>query len=125
MKRAAPVVALLLLAPGVPALGISAWYAWTFVVGHSVWSIAVPIALVELLFPDRAPPHLLALVAAALMTYAGLGFVLTSLVEPSDPIRWAGSIAFAAVALVLVIAARRRIQTVTEQPQADGSFAQL
>jgi hypothetical protein len=38
----------------VPALGISAWYAWTFVVGHSVWSIAVPIALVELLFPDRA-----------------------------------------------------------------------
>jgi hypothetical protein len=30
----------------VPALGISAWYAWAFVVGHSVWSIAVPIALV-------------------------------------------------------------------------------
>ncbi len=38
----------------VPPLGISAWYAWTFVVGHSVWSIAVPIALVELLFPARA-----------------------------------------------------------------------
>ena len=37
-----------------PALGISAWHAWTFVIGHSVWSIAVPIALVELLFPDRA-----------------------------------------------------------------------
>ena len=37
----------------VPALGISAWYAWTFVIGHSVWSIAVPIALVELLFPER------------------------------------------------------------------------
>ena len=41
----------------VPALGISAWYAWTFVVGHSVWSIAVPIALVELLFPTRGLAH--------------------------------------------------------------------
>ena len=30
----------------VPALGIGAWYTWTFVVGHGVWSIAVPIALV-------------------------------------------------------------------------------
>jgi hypothetical protein len=71
------------------------------------------------------PRHLLALVAAALMTYAWLGFVLTSLVEPSDPIRWAGNIAFAAVALVLVIAARRRIRTAARQPQTDGSFAQL
>jgi len=214
----------------VPALGISAWYTWTFVIGHSVWSIAVPIALVERLFPDRArtpwvgragvvltavgylagcivigrfvygsekflalpgqlvgaaaaaavliamafacrpvtppvgtgwvprplplglgvfvalgvyqvrpeswaglvfgivwlallavllswfarqrswgPRHQLALVAAALGTYAWLGFVLTLLVEPGDPVRWAGNIVFATVALALVIAARRRV----------------
>ena len=220
-------------------LGISAWYAWTFVVGHSVWSIAVPIALVELLFPDhaRAPwlsraglvltaagylagclvigrfvyrseaflasPRQLAgatavaavlvgvafacrpvvpsvgngwvprplplglgvfvalgvyqarpeswagfvfgicwlallaallsrfarqrswgsrsefaLVAAALGTYAWLGFVLTWLVEPGDPVRWAGNIVFATVALAFVIAARRRIRVVTEKPRS-------
>jgi hypothetical protein len=230
----------------VPPLGISAWYAWTFVVGHSVWSIAVPIALVELLFPARArtpwlgrvglvltaagyvagcvvigrfvngserflaspsqlagaaavglglvalafacrpvtrpvgngwvprpphlglnlflalgvyqvrpeswagllfgiawlallaglmfwfarqrswgPPHQLALVAAALGTYAWLGFVLTSLVEPGDPVRWAGNLVFTAVALTLVIAAGRRIRAVTEKPLSQGSFAPL
>lgn len=31
----------------VPALGISAYHSYTFVVGHAVWSIGVPIALVE------------------------------------------------------------------------------
>jgi hypothetical protein len=71
------------------------------------------------------PRHLLALVAAALMTYAWLGFVLTSMVEPGDPIRWAGNITFAIVALALVLVARRRIRTVTEQPRTKGSFAQL
>ena len=222
----------------VPALGISAWYAWTFVIGHSVWSIAVPIALVELLFRDRArtpwlgrvglafttagylagcllvwsfmygserflaspgqlagasavavilivvafagrpaaepvgdgwvprplllglgvfvalgiyqlrpeswaglvfgvvwlallagllswfarqrswgPRHRLALVAAALLTYAWLGFVLTLLTEPGDPVRWAGNIVFACVAFALVIVARRRIPAVTNQAQ--------
>jgi len=221
----------------VPGLGISAWYAWTFVVGHSVWSIAVPIALVELLFPDRArtpwlgraglvltavgylagclmigrfvyrsenfiaspgqlvgaaavatvlitlafacrptaesvghgrvprplllglgvfvalaiyqvraeswagmvfgifwlalmvvllfwfarqrswgPRHQLALVAAALGTYTWLGFVLTLLVEPGDPVRWAGNLVFATFALALVLTARRRTPAPTEEP---------
>ena len=229
-----------------PGLGISAWYAWAFVIGHSVWSIAIPIALVELLFPDRGrtpwlgrvglaltavgylagcvvvwryvygserflaspgqlvgaaavavvliavafacrptaepgghgwvprplllglgafvalsvyqvrpeswagfvfgivwlallavllfwfarqrswgPRHELALIAAALGTYAWLGFVLTFLVEPGDPVRWAGNIVFAAVALGLVITARRRIRTVTAQSRSQSSFAQL
>ena len=49
--------------PGVdPAagLGISAWYAWAFVIGHSVWSIAIPIALVELLSLTAGIPGRLA-----------------------------------------------------------------
>ncbi|WP_433269475.1 hypothetical protein ACQPZF_07080 [Actinosynnema sp. CS-041913] len=37
----------------VPALGISALNAYSFVVGHAVWSIGVPIALVETLARDR------------------------------------------------------------------------
>ena len=49
-----------------PGLGISAWYAWAFVIGHSVWSIAIPIALVELLFPDRGRTPWLGRVGLAL-----------------------------------------------------------
>jgi hypothetical protein len=37
----------------VPTLGISAVNALHFVVGHAVWSIAVPVALVEALVPER------------------------------------------------------------------------
>lgn len=37
----------------VPILGISAYKAITFIIGHAVWSIAVPIAIVEMLTPDR------------------------------------------------------------------------
>jgi hypothetical protein len=37
----------------VPALGISAYYSLHFIVGHAVWSMTVPIALVEALVPDR------------------------------------------------------------------------
>jgi hypothetical protein len=37
----------------IPALGISAFNALSFVVGHAVWSIGIPIALVELLTPAR------------------------------------------------------------------------
>jgi hypothetical protein len=62
------------------------------------------------------PRHQLALVAAALGTYAWLGFVLTLLVEPGDPVRWAGNIAFATFALALVLTARSRTPAVTEEP---------
>jgi hypothetical protein len=37
----------------VPWLGLSAYNAAAFLVGHTVWSIGVPIALVELWFPRR------------------------------------------------------------------------
>jgi hypothetical protein len=37
----------------IPALGISAHWALTFVAGHAIWSISLPIAIVETLVPDR------------------------------------------------------------------------
>jgi hypothetical protein len=46
-------------------------------------------------------------------------------VEPGDPVRWAGDIVFAAVALALVIAARRRIRAAAKQPRSQGSFASV
>jgi hypothetical protein len=37
----------------IPALGISAHWALTFVTGHAIWSISLPIAMVETLVPGR------------------------------------------------------------------------
>ncbi len=37
----------------IPALGISAYNAISFIVGHAVWSIGAPIAIVEMLTPAR------------------------------------------------------------------------
>lgn len=37
----------------IPALGISAYNAMAFVVGHAIWSISIPIAIVEMLTPAR------------------------------------------------------------------------
>lgn len=36
-----------------PILNISAYYIVTFIIGHGVWSICVPIAIIELLTPAR------------------------------------------------------------------------
>ena len=36
--------------------------------------------------------HRFALAAAALLTYAWSGFVLTALLEPDDPVRWIGNV---------------------------------
>lgn len=215
----------------IPVLGISAWSAITFVIGHAVWSISVPIAIVEMLTPARrttpwlgkvglattivlyllgcyiifddvyasekflASPaqrigavitalaliiiafaiktrpvahsarsvpkpwllgvgtfvvasvysarpenwfgmalaivllsiasllvahwsrqqgwtirHQFSLVAGALLTYAWLGFVLTSLVRPDDTMAWIGNVAFALVAVLLLLVTAQRIR---------------
>lgn len=37
----------------IPSLGISAYNALAFIAGHAIWSISIPIAIVELLTADR------------------------------------------------------------------------
>jgi hypothetical protein len=37
----------------IPSLGISAYNALAFIVGHTIWSISIPIAIVEMLTPVR------------------------------------------------------------------------
>jgi hypothetical protein len=37
----------------IPGLGISAYNAMSFIIGHAVWSIGIPIAIVEMLTPKR------------------------------------------------------------------------
>lgn len=43
----------------IPGLGTSAHYAITFIAGHAIWSIALPVAIVEMLTPSaRTAPWL-------------------------------------------------------------------
>ncbi|GAA2606672.1 hypothetical protein GCM10010399_42000 [Dactylosporangium fulvum] len=57
--------------------------------------------------------HVTALACGALFTYGWLGFVLTSMVEPDDPVRWLGNLGFLAGAAALVVwcALSRRART--------------
>ncbi|MEV4533638.1 hypothetical protein AB0J82_07390 [Asanoa sp. NPDC049518] len=57
----------------VPWLGISAYNAAAFLVGHAVWSIGVPIALVELWFPSRRDQPWLGPVG---LSFTALGYLL-------------------------------------------------
>jgi hypothetical protein len=54
--------------------------------------------------------HRFALAAGALLTYAWLGFVLTSLTSPDDPVRWTGNAVFALGAIGLLIWAARAVR---------------
>ncbi|MFI7536226.1 hypothetical protein [Streptosporangium sp. NPDC049376] len=61
----------------IPWLGVSAHYALSFVGGHVIWSIGVPIALAESLTPRRSTVPWLGLPGLAV---TGVLFVLGSLV---------------------------------------------
>lgn len=65
----------------VPALGISGLNSLHFVVGHAVWSIAVPVALVEGVVPDRRRTPWLGRVG---LVVAGAAWVLGGLLIQSD-----------------------------------------
>ncbi|RNL87353.1 hypothetical protein [Halostreptopolyspora alba] len=64
----------------IQALGISVYLTLTWVVGHVIWSVSVPIAIVESLIPKhrRAEPWLggLGLAIAVLLFLAGAAFVV-------------------------------------------------
>lgn len=59
----------------IPALGISATNTLSFVAGHVIWSIGVPIAIVEALVPHRSPAPWLGKVG---LSVAGVFYVLGS-----------------------------------------------
>jgi hypothetical protein len=56
---------------------------------------------------DWTARHRFALVAGALPTYAWGGFVLTWLMGPQDPVRWAGNVVFAVLAAALLVVTGR------------------
>jgi hypothetical protein len=98
-----------------PALGFSPNYAFHFVVGHAIWSIAVPIVIVESLFPAyRATPWL----GPVGLSVTAVTYVLGGLLILSDsrdtgnfrtsPTQLAGVLVVAAAFVTLGFAVRWR-----------------
>lgn len=71
----------------------------------------LPLAAVAVSALARRPrwtqEHRVALAGGVLLTYAWLGFALTALLEPGDPVRWWGNALFAAAAVALLVWCRR------------------
>jgi len=120
----------------IPALGMGAWWTLFVLAIHAVWSIAVPIALVESLVPaDRATrPWLgnVGLVVATLLYVLGCAisftFTRNSQHFMAAPPQWIG----AAVATAVVVAAAfllpraaRRTECPAPNPWLPGAFALL
>lgn len=99
----------------IPALGISAFNALSFVIGHAVWSIGAPIAIVELWTPARratpwlGTPGLLA-TAALYLCGCYLVYRLVDLTENflATPTQLAGAATVAAILIVLAFAIKPR-----------------
>jgi hypothetical protein len=117
----------------IPLLGIGAWWTLFVLAIHTIWSIAVPIALVESLVPDRATrPWLgnLGLVVTtilfALGCTASFAFTRKSQHFMAPASQWIG----ATIALVAVLANafllprnRRRSDHMAPNPWLIGAFA--
>ena len=97
----------------IPALGISAYNAMAFVVGHAVWSIGTPIAIVELLTPERkATPWLgpVGLALTVLLYLLGCAIIFSALYTSeaflATPAQLGGA-ALTALALIVLAFARK------------------
>ena len=90
----------------IPALGISAFHALTFVVGHAVWSIGIPIAIVELLTPARRTTPWLGkggLAATAILYGAGCAIVFRFMYRTEGFLASPGQLLGAALVAALLI----------------------
>jgi uncharacterized membrane protein len=88
----------------------------------------LPLAAVAVAALARRPrwtqrQHI-ALCGGVLLTYAWLGFALTGLMEPGDPVRWWGNAGFAAVAVALLVWCRRVGQLPSSAAAASASATQ-
>jgi len=108
-----------------PAFGTGAWYVFFVLTLHTVWSISVPIALIESVVPQRADSAWLDRLDLAVVAFAfALAcFAVASSTKRMDPVYFGASAAqfawSAAIILVLVAAGfflSRRITRVTAGP---------
>jgi hypothetical protein len=99
----------------VPALGISAVNTMSFVVGHAVWSIAIPIAIVEMLTPRRRSTPWLGNIGltVTVVTYLSGCWIIFADIRDSEgflatPAQRLGVVAVALVLIATAFVIRRR-----------------
>jgi hypothetical protein len=119
----------------IPALGIGGWWTLFVLAIHTVWSIAVPIALVEALVPDRAEKPWLGnfgLIVTTLLFALGcaisFAFTRNSQHFMAPPAQWIGaSVVLLAVVVIafLLPPSRRRNECPAPNPWLVGAFALL
>jgi hypothetical protein len=103
----------------VPALGIGIWWTLFVLTLHTVWSVSVPIAIVESFVPERGTtpwlgPVGLGITGILLLIGAALSFAGTF--TTSRFIAPAGQLAVSVVAIVAVVVAAFRIPTAPRPP---------
>lgn len=111
----------------VPALGMSAWWTPFVLTLHTAWSISVPIAIVEALFPDRRTQPWLGKVGlgvSAVLFIAG-GLLVHAATRRQDPfaatnVQWVST--WIALALVVVLAFRLRPQSARATGPVPGAW---
>ncbi|MFD0203188.1 MULTISPECIES: hypothetical protein [Saccharothrix] len=109
----------------VPALGISALNGYAFIVGHAVWSIGVPIALVEsLAWRRRTTPWLgrTGLIVFSLVFLAGSALVFLILLKEegfmATPVQRIGAavVVLALIAVAFLIRPRAAVERRVPRP---------
>lgn len=110
----------------VPALGISAYNAYNFVLGHVIYSFGAPIALAEAWPPDRSHQPWLGRVGTAIALVAYLGAAALVLVDPESRTGSLPQLIGAAVIVVsLVLAAVLVGRRTTPSDAPDGQVPVL
>lgn len=90
----------------VPVLGISAYNAVGFVVGHAIWSIGIPIAIVEMLTPTRDTAPWLertGLILTAMFYLLGCWIIFEGLQEREGFMATSGQLIGASVAAIVLV----------------------
>jgi hypothetical protein len=105
-----------------PVLGISAYHASAFVLGHTIWSICVPIALVELWTPAarRTSPWLgrRGLVVIAGLYLLGCWIIFRDLLDRERFLASAGQLLAAVVVAAALIGAAFVVRPRPDRPAA-------
>ena len=121
-----------------PAFGIGVWYTIFVLTLHTVWSISVPITIVESLFPKRADSPWLGRVGFAIVAvaFALACIAIASSTTSRDPVHfvasraqftWSAAIVLALIAAAFCLPRRADVKTVGAVPNpwtlGIGSFA--
>jgi hypothetical protein len=103
----------------VPALGTGLPWAVYVVILHVVWSIAVPIGLVEALFPDRRTTPWLGRIGfgvIGVLFAAGVGLLSMMSLSKAGPVATPGQLAVTAAMILALVTAAFAIKRPTAAP---------